>query len=196
MKHLIIAGLFFATCFSCKQEINKGHKLEGMSPEIDSLKSFSVIEKDSAYVVTYKSSKQNLLNGIIVFSYSNGKEVFAFLYDTANRVYKGVFNRVDTITLDLEVEKFYSVNGKDFKLQKLIGNKNVTDGGMCFFFSPEFGLLISQSNTWRFGKILNPEKNSVDYVQITALLYKILTDESMFAPPLPKIKKFTSPKFE
>lgn len=196
MKYLITAGLFFTTCFSCKQEINKGHELEGLSPEIDSMKSFSVIEKDSAYVVTYKSSKQNLLNGTIVFSYSNSKDVFAFLYDTVNRVCKGVFNIVDTLTLDLEVAKFYSVNGKNFKLLKLIGNRNVTDGGMCFFFSPEFGLLISQSNTWRFGKMLNPKINCIDYVQITALLYKIFTDEGMFAPPLPKIKKFASPKFE
>ena len=196
MKHLVLVVLFLATLFSCKQDTNKGYKPEIISTEIDSIKSFSVIEKDSAYVLTYKCSKQNLPNGTIVFRYSNEKENFAFLYDTANRIYKGVFNRADTITLDLEVLKFYSVNGKDYKLLKLIGNKNVTDGGMLFFFNPDFGLLISQSNTWRFGKIFNPEKNSIDYVQITALIYKILTDESMFAPPLTKIKKYTFPKFE
>lgn len=196
MKHLIVAGLLFTIFFSCKQEKSKDNKQESVSLKTDSVKSFSIIEKDSAYILSYKISKQNLPDGTIVFSYRNDRESFAFLYDTANRVYKSVFNKADTVTLDLEVEKFYSVNGKDFKLLKLIGNKNVTDGGIWYFFNPEIGLLISQSNTWRMGKILNPDKNSIDYVQIVALLYKVLTDEGMFTPPLPKIKKFTPPKFE
>lgn len=196
MKHLIVAGLLLTISFSCKQEKNKNNKQESLSLEIDNVKSFFIIEKDSAYILSYKISKQNLSNGTIVFSYSNDRENFTFLYDTANSVFKGVFNKADTVTFDLEVEKIYSVNGKNFKLLKLIGNKNVKDGGIWYFFNPEIGLLISQSNTWRMGKILNTDKNTIGYLQIAALLYKVLTDEEMFTPPLPKIKKFMPPKFQ
>jgi hypothetical protein len=195
MKHLIVAGLLFTIFFSCTQERSKENKQEP-APEIDSSNSFSVIEKDSAYILNYRISKQILPNGTIVFRYRGDKEIFAFLYDTVNGVYKEIYAETDTVILDLDVEKFYSVNGKDFKLLKLIADKNVTDGAISYFFNPEIGLLISKSNTWRMGKILNPDKNRNDYLQITALLFKVLTDEEMFKPPIPNIKKFTPPKFE
>jgi hypothetical protein len=195
MKYLIIAGLLFTFLFSCTQEGSKKHEQELPSPE-NSSRTFSVIEKDCAYILNYRISKQTFPNGTIVFSYKGHRENFAIICDTANRAYRGIFTKADTVIFDLEVEKFYTVNGKDFKLLKLIADKNVTDGATSYFFNPEIGLLISKSNTWRMGKILNVDNNSKDYLQITALLFKKLTNEEMFKPPVPNIKKFTLPKFE
>jgi hypothetical protein len=198
MRNLLIISSCLILFGSCKEQENgKGNQQESATQKTDTLKSFSVIEKDSAYLITFRLYRQSLSDGIIAFNYSDGSNDFVLWCDTAKKIYKGVFTKADTITLDLEAEKFYTVNGKDFKLLKLVRDKGVTDGEISYFFSIDIGLLVSKSNTWRIGKILNPDKSRNDYVQLTALLYKVLTDEEMFKNPIPESKiKFTPPKVE
>jgi hypothetical protein len=162
------------------------------------MKSFSAIEKDSAYLTSYQFNKVEQPNGIIVFSYyGNEHNNFVVWCDTSKKKYKGVFAKADTVALELESEKIYSVNGKDFKLLKLVRNKGVTDGEITYFFTTDIGLLVSKSNTWRIGQVLNPNKDDSDYVRLTALLYRVLTDEEIFKNPMPESKiKFTQPKVE
>ena len=64
-------------------------------------------------------------------------------------------------------------------------------------FSTDLGLLVSKSNTWRMGQVMDPNKDDSDYVRLKALLYRVLTDEEMFKNPIPESKiKFTQPKVE
>lgn len=109
-----------------------------------------------------------------------------------------IVNKKDTISLYYESFRFYNVNGEDYKVSKLILDKDVTDGEESYFLSDDFGLLFCKSNTWRISKVLDPEKNNSEYLKLTTILYKVLTDEEFFKGPLPKrsIKRFTRPKIE
>ena len=86
---------------------------------------------------------------------------------------------------------FYTINKKDYKVLKLIGDKKVADGAFSLFVNPELGLLLNKSNTWRAAKVLCPDK---DDVLLTALLYRIQTDQDFFYDSIPDIQKFTTPK--
>lgn len=199
MYKIPIFSLCFICCFSCKEKGNHKENQHGSLVQKNGVvKLFSIIEKDSAYLASYQFNKSDKPNGIIVFSYyGNDRNNFAVWCDTLTKNYKGVFTKADTVALDLESEKIYSVNGKDFKLLKLIRNKGVTDGEITYFFTTDIGLLISKSNTWREGQVLNPNKDDSDYVRLTALLYRVLTDEDIFKNQMTESKiKFTQPKIE
>lgn len=159
---------------------------------------FSSIEKEKAYLINYQFNKLELSGGIVVFNYyDNDSNNFVVRCDTSKKKFKGIFNKVDTVIFALEAEKIYSVNRKDFKLLKLIRNKGITDGEISYFFSTDLGLLVSKSNTWRMGQVMDPNKDDSDYVRLKALLYRVLTDEEMFKNPIPESKiKFTQPKVE
>jgi hypothetical protein len=74
-------------------------------------------------------------------------------------------------SLELEKTNYYTINGTDYKILKLVGDKNVTDGAFSLFLSPDFGLLISKSNTWRAAKVRYPDKDNT----LMALLYRVQT---------------------
>ncbi len=197
MFRLVILFCCIIFC-SCQNKGNDGAQAKAVN-ENDSLKLFSAIIKDSAYFIRYQFSKRVNANGIIDYVYNSSSEKgFAILCDTASKSFKLITNGRDTSVLSFETDRFYTVNGKDYKVVKLISDKGVTDGEVSYFISPDFGLLLNRSNTWRIGKVLSSEKdNSNENLQLTALLYKLLTDEEFFKNPIqePKIK-FTPPKVE
>lgn len=196
MCKLLSILLPFVFFMSCKDRGNENDTPRALQMGADSSLSFSVIEKDSVYAVNYRLHKQELANGIIVFTYSGSSNDFVLWCDTARKIYKEC-TRSDTTAWELETQKFYEVNGKSFQVLKLASNKNATDGEMLYFLDPEIGLLISKSVTWRLGEIINPDKDHKDYLQLTALLFRILTDEENFKREAPVNKiKFTIPKLE
>ncbi len=184
--------------YSCQDKKNNDEPQVLMTQKNDSLISYSAIEKDSAYFVNYEFNKQINSVGIATYVYnSNDERGFIIVCDTANNNFKLVINKKDTAILSFESDRFYTVNGKDYKVLKLVSDKGVTDGEVSYFLNIDFGLLLSKSNTWRIGKILNPEKGNSEYLQLTALLYKVLTEEEFLKNPIPKtIMKFTPPKVE
>lgn len=195
----LLISLCVVCCFSCKEKENRKENLQNLLVQKNRVvQSFSVIEKDSAYLTSYQFNKLEQPNGIIVFNYyENDRNNFVVWCDTSKKKYKGVFTKADTVALDLESEKIYSVNGKNFKLLKLVRNKGVTDGEITYFFTADIGLLVSKSNTWRVGQVINPNKDDSDYVRLTALLYRVLTDEDVFKNSMSESKiKFTQPKIE
>lgn len=196
MFRLIILLCCIVFC-SCQNKGNDETQVKAVH-ENDSSKLFSAIEKDSAYFVRYQFSKRINPNGVTDYVYnSNSEKGFVILCDSASRNFKLIINSKDTSVLFFETDRFYTVNGKDYKVVKLISDKGVTDGEASYFISQDFGLLLSRSNTWRIGKVLNPERDSNEYLQLTALLYKVLTDEELFKNPIPAPKiKFTPPKVE
>jgi hypothetical protein len=181
---------------SCEEEKNKAPIPQSSQAEVDSSVSFSIIEKDSAYTVNYKLHKKEPAKGTIVFTYSGSSNSFTLWCDTTRKIYKEITGS-DTTVLEMEKEEIYEINGERFQVLKLVGNKNATDGEMLYFLEPEIGLLITKSVTWRLGEIINPDQDHIDYVRLTALLFRILTDEENFnrMSPVNKIK-FTVPKIE
>lgn len=164
----------------------------------DSLKIFSAIENDSTYFIKYQFNKQIAKGGVLNYSYnSNEAGSFIITCDTATKYFKLVANSSDTVLLYNEGDRFYTINGKEYKVLKLVADKGVTDGELSYFVSIDFGLLLSKSNTWRIGKVLNPEKENNERLQLTALLYRVLTEDDFFKNPEPESKiKFTPPKVE
>jgi len=192
-----IAILFpFLLLISCERKKSIAVTPPLPEPELDSSVTFSVIEKDSAYSVSYILHRIELEKGTIIFAYTGSVNSFTLWCDTARKICKE-FTQKDTIVLDLEKERTYEVNGKTFQVLRLVANKNATDGEMLYFLDSDKGLLITKSVTWRLGEIINPEPDSKDYIRLTALLFNILTDEDEFKrpPPVNKIK-FTVPKIE
>lgn len=184
--------------YSCQENESKNNLQVLSVANNDSIKSFSAIEKDSAYFISYQFSKQANQIGAVVYTYnSNDGKGFIILSDTAGKSFKLITNKRDTLILSFESDRIYTVNSKNYKVLKLISDKGVTDGEFSYFFNSEIGLLLSKSNTWRIGKILNPEKNNSDYLQLTALFYKVLTDEEFYTTSAPQAEiKFTPPKIE
>ncbi|HMO63576.1 MAG TPA: hypothetical protein PKA46_15960 [Ferruginibacter sp.] len=184
--------------YSCKGD-NSNTKAEQIASHAnDSLKLFSAIEKDSTYFISYQFSKQIAKGGVINYIYkSNEVGGFIIACDTANRYFKLTGDRSDTTLLDNDGDRFYTINGKEYKVLKLIADKGVTDGEVSYFVSIDFGLLLSKSNTWRIGKFLNPEKVNNGSLELTALLYRVLTEDDFLKNPQPESKiKFTPPKVE
>lgn len=158
--------------------------------------SFSIIKKDSAILRSY-SFERKIMQSDLVFNYRSNEDTFSLFVITSKDSYMAEFGRNDTVKLELEKTKHYTVNRKDFKVLKLVADRTVADGAFSLFVSPEYGLLLNKSNTWRSAKILSPDKSDTNYAQIMALLYRTQTDESFVADSIPDVnKKFTVPKVE
>lgn len=128
----LLIFLCFVIFFSCKRN-EKQHDSSMQNTKV--VRVFSSIEKEKAYLINYQFNKLELSGGIVVFNYyDNDSNNFVVRCDTSKKKFKGIFNKVDTVIFALEAEKIYSVNGKDFKLLKLIRNKGITDGEISYFF--------------------------------------------------------------
>lgn len=188
---VILFGILFLVA-SCNEDNQQGVSVR----PVGLTKSFSIIIKDSSSLMNYQFKKDYLHSGGIVFSYRSDGDSFDLLCDTSRKLYRAVFDK-DTVNLDLEAEKTYIVNGYPFHLIKAVRDKGVTDGEVSYFLESNYGLLISRSNTWRNARIINPEGAGKNYVELTALLYRILTDEDVFKNPVPDSGlNFTVPRVE
>lgn len=194
-RNILIKLLFCAVLIACKNN-NVNDKVAMFKTREDTI-SFCIVEKDSVRLNNYLFKNKNNQQTFSSFEYKSDKDQFSIFCDTSKKIYKGVFDKNDTIALDIEKTKFYTINGNVFRIEKLIGNKNVQDGSFSVFISPDFGLLLSRSNTWRTAKVICPDRNNINYIVLISLLYKIETDNDFYSNSIPDINlKFTPPKFE
>lgn len=191
MRNILIAVILIVQFISCDTAtVNKDNM---PAASTDTSLSFSVIDKDSARVVDYRYKKEPVKDKGLAFHYSDNADSFTLYLDTSRGVYTGKFGNGGITNLDLEKTSYYTVNGTDYRILKLIGDKDVTDGTFSLFLSPNFGLLISKSNTWRAAKVRCPDKDNT----LMALLYRVQTDSGFFANPVPALdKKIKTPKVE
>jgi hypothetical protein len=196
MRNILIVLLSVVQFVSCDSgTVNKN--AESVQKNDTSLLSFSIINKDSAHEVNYRFKKLPGDGQGFSFNYANESDSFALLLDTSKGTYSGKFERGEVVNLDLEGVKSYTINGSSFKILKFVGDKNVTDGAFSLFVSPDFGLLISKSNTWRTAKVICPAKSNSNYIQLSVLLYRVQTDEEFFPNPVPAIdKNIKTPRVE
>ncbi len=106
--------------------------------------------------------------------------------------YKYINEDGDISDLYLENSKNYSLNGKSFKIYKFILNSHVTDGKSIHFWSPEFGVLIVKSSTWRSFKQLVNLNNGTKSQEVAALLGIIYNDSSFYNDLVKKERLDTS----
>jgi hypothetical protein len=191
MRNILIAVILMVQLNSCDTAtVNKGNI---PAASTDTSLSFSAIDKDSARVVDYRYKKESMKDKGLAFHYSNNADSFTLYLDTSRGVYTGKFGNGGITNLDLEKTSYYAVNGTDYRILKLIGDKEVADGAFSLFLSPDFGLLISKSNTWRAAKVRCPDKDNT----LMALLYRVQTDSEFFSNPVPAPdKKIKTPKVE
>jgi hypothetical protein len=191
MRNTLIAVVLMVQLISCETAtVNKENMPAAV---IDTSLSFSVIDKDSARITEYRYKKEQVKDMGLAFHYSNRADSFTLFLDTSRGVYSGKFSNGGITNLELERMNYYTVNGTDYRILKLLGDKDVTDGAFSIFLSPDFGLLISKSNTWRAAKVRCPDKDNT----LMALLYRIQTDSGFFTSPVPVLdKKIKTPKVE
>ena len=159
----------------------------------DTSLSFSVIDRESAHIVDYRYKKESVKDKGLAFHYSNNTDTFTLFLDTSRGVFSGKFGSGEMTSLELEKMSHYTVNGADYRILKLIGDKDVRDGEFSLFLSLDFGLLISKSNTWRAAKVRCPDKDNT----LMALLYRVQTDTGFFTSPVPPLdKNIKTPKVE
>ena len=192
-KYLLYV-LLFVMFVGCAND-NYKNKAAQPGDKVDTVVSFSIIRKDSTRISNYYFNRKIMLDGMVAFNYLSKADTFAIFFDASGKRFEAKFGS-DTGQFELDKTKYYTINGKDFKVLKLVGDKNVTDGAFSLFVNAELGLLLNKSNTWRAAKVMVPEKNSPYYAEVTALLYRMQTDEEFFGNSIPDIKKFTTPKVE
>src|SRR5579872_521901 len=179
MRNILIAIVLMVQFVSCDTGTVK--KDDMPAPSTDTSLSFSVIDKDTARIADYRYKKEAVKDMGLAFHYSNKADSFTLFLDTTKGIYAGKFGSGGITNLELEKMNYYTVNGTDYKILKLIGDKNVTDGAFSLFLSPDFGLLISKSDTWRSAKVRCPDKDNT----LMALLYRVQTDSGFFTSPVP-----------
>jgi hypothetical protein len=190
MRNILIAVVLMQL-ISCDTAPVNGDKAPPAST--DTTLSFSVIDKDSARIVDYQYKKERMKDMVLTFHYSDKADSFTLFLDTSKGVYTGKFGDGRETNLELEKMSYYTVNRTDYKILKLIGDKDVTDGAFSLFLSPDFGLLINKSNTWRAAKVRCAGKDNI----LMALLYRVQTDSGFFTNPVPALdKKIKTPKVE
>jgi hypothetical protein len=195
MPHIAIRLLIFVVLVSCKNTIEK-NTIQS-SAKKDSIISFCIIRKDSINQSSYRFEKTPLPSNVLSYKYINEKDKFSIFWDTTRNIYRGKFDENDTVIFDVREVKYYTINGNDVKVQKLVGNKNVTDGSFSVFFSPAFGVLLTNSDTWRAARFMCVDQSDKKYIEITGLLYRIQSDEDFFSKSNSNNdKKMKPPKFE
>jgi hypothetical protein len=195
MRNILTGILLCAMLASCSSGTENKNTVSVERTDTLQL-SFSVIDKDSAHVVNYRFERKAGEGKGFSFNYANEADSFTLFLDTSKGIYGGKFGKGGTVSLDLEGMKYYTINRGDFKVLKLTGDKNVTDGAFSIFLSPDFGLLVSKSNTWRTAKVMCPDKSNNNYVQLSALLYRVQTDYFFKNPVTDLNKKIIPPKVE
>jgi len=191
MRKILIAIVLVAQLVSCDTATVKQDNMPAANA--DTSLSFSIIDKDSARVAEYQYKKEPVKDMGLAFHYSNKADSFTLFLDTSKGVYTGKFGSDGMTKLELEKTNYYIVNGIDYKILKLVGDKDVTDGAFSLFLSPDFGLLISKSNTWRAAKVRCADKDNA----LMALLYRVQTDSAFFTSPVPALdNKIKTPKVE
>lgn len=170
--------LFFVI-LSCGGCVNDTNKASQHTISEDSL-SFIWTRKDSVALRRYRFTHQDM-----VYHSKKPSESFSLLYDSVQQQW--VFqDGYDSSRLSLEREVFFTVNGVNYAISKLILNKGATDGEMTYIVEKTAGLLAIKSNTWRYAMY-----RKTDDLRLSALILRIITDEEFY----PNQKDTTGPKF-
>lgn len=86
-------------------------------------------------------------SGAQVLSYCRESRCRTYLIGSNERRY--VSEEGDTIDLTLDQELFYKINSTDYRIDKLLLSKFGFDSQSFHYFSPEFGIILTKSKTWR-----------------------------------------------
>jgi len=105
-----------------------------------------------------------------------------------------VYNRKDTQQLSFVGKRIYRLGKDNFDIYKYIENKGVTDGEFCLFWSPNYGILVERSNTWRnIRKLISSGREKQDDT-IAILCDIIFGDIDFYANEIPNSTiKFITP---
>ncbi|MBX3257341.1 MAG: hypothetical protein KF862_24665 [Chitinophagaceae bacterium] len=185
MRISLLTFLFFFNLLLISCETKRVSDKDGSSFKSgkDSV-SILLIEKGTSHLANYKVEKSKT-GRVVAFDYNNLRDTFSLFYDSLKENYMGSFGTRDTVHFYTDTTIYYSINSNNYKVVKLTGDKDLTDGSFSVFFSSEFGFLLSRSDTWRSAKVLQPNNESQDYLQIATLLFKIQEDNGIMLNRIP-----------
>src|SRR5690606_20277165 len=101
----------------------------------------------------------------------------------------------DTTRLALKDKRTYHIGNKEHGVYKLYGNEAEADGLLVYFWSPEFGILLSSIPNWGESKLLICNETKDECETIQALQQLITTDFFSLEEPRREID-FIEPKVE
>lgn len=84
----------------------------------------------------------------------------------------------DTLSLVFEGKSEYLINGESYPIYKYLLNPLLIDGETQHFWSPELGILLIKSSTWKSFKHLS-ETSQGDTIGLNSLLVVLLNDRNM-----------------
>ncbi len=121
--------------------------------------------QDSVYSLTYSS-----LNDTIVYNFKESEYYQPKYYLNGEKVENNNFVFVS--------KKDYQINGHKFDVYKYARNPTGIDGCVTFFWTPEIGVIIKRSATWRnFSKL---QTNDFDLNQKINLLTELIYQDTEF----------------
>lgn len=90
----------------------------------------------------------------------------------------------DTLNLIFEGKSEYLINGKSYPIYKYLLNPLIIDGETQHFWSPQLGILLIKSSTWKSFKHLS-ETSQWDKTVLDPLLMILLNDRNMILEEKP-----------
>jgi hypothetical protein len=191
----ILIFLFFVLVqlflYSCKKEKLKSYRrVTYRTIDIDhsSIVKNNYIFKDSISNKCYELKFYKTLQEIPAFQYILSKDSgFNYKFISKNNV-KALF---------LEQKYCFSIDKRNYQVYKFIENKNITDGEIIHFWSPDYGILLIKSSTWNvFTKLINTDNDTTNE-KVEILCDYIFNNRNMYYSKAPiEMLKFKQPEIE
>lgn len=126
----------------------------------------------------FKISTSNVGNQVIL-EYCIKETCEKYLLNSTNKAgNKYISFEGDTLNLLLEEKADYLINGVSHPVYKYLLNPEVIDGATQHFWSPEFGMLLTKSSTWKsFSHLTKTSQGNTEV--LNQLLMILLNDRNM-----------------
>lgn len=154
---------------------------------------FLKVHKESLHIDSFLVSKSTRGSNS-EYTYQNDQYTFVISFDSSYQRFTYREKEEKSKLLTLNRDTTFTLNDHHFRVFKLLLNTEIQDGGSCYFFSPDIGILVYKSMTWRNSSNLSSQKNGIDPLILSALLMKLYTANDFSSietpfPPRPSILK-------
>lgn len=143
----------------------------------DNIYSFRVVDKGDVKLVPIKIDKCEMESNLFSFVYTDqNQDTTRFELSSIETGLNYLIQKKDTTKLQLKDRRSYKITNKEYEVYKLYGNEDEADGLLVYFWSQDFGILLSSIPNWRESKFLVCNQKSDECDAIQTLQQLIVTD--------------------
>jgi hypothetical protein len=146
---------------------------------------FVVVHKEHLRIDSFLVNK-SFDDGSMKYTYHNSQSTFSISFDSSYQHFMYRKN-ADNKPFITDSDTLFTLNDHNFQVFRLLLDMDVTDGGTCYYFSPDIGILAYQSLTWHNSGNLSSQKNGMEPLVLSALLMKLYTAKDFYSktPSIP-----------